>query len=73
MSPTFPNVSDMSAILIIHGECLYYLSLHALIGFEASIHLHLPIQQYFVHYTVAQAEHELENTVQIQILKQAND
>lgn len=36
MSPTFPNVTDMSALLIIHGECLSHLSPRALIESEAS-------------------------------------
>lgn len=35
MSPTFINVTDMSAILIIHAERLSHLSPHALIEVEA--------------------------------------
>ncbi len=47
MSPTFSNVTDMSAILIIHGECLSHLSAHALIEFEAynpPILIHMPLR-----------------------------
>lgn len=50
MSPTSPNVTDMSATLIIHGQCLSHLTPHALIDFEGSkppIPIHLPIQQCF--------------------------
>ena len=73
MSPTFPNVTDMSAILIIHGDCLSHLSPHALIEFEASnppILVHSPPFNSVSPVTVELGQNEWKY-VQVEIKKWA--